>query len=252
VVFHRADDGVSLHVEVAGSEGAPTVVLVHGLAASVELGWRATGVLDRLADAGLRTVAYDARGHGASDKPVDPQHYGDDRLARDLAAVAAAYGGPDPIVAGYSMGSTTVLFALARGLVARGAVIGATPTAVLTWSASDEAQCTTAVAVLEGREEPDAALQWWTTFLDASGNDRGALAALLRRHRPVIEDWSRITTPIVVAAGIADTSAAPLAELVARLPQARPLELPGDHITAAAAPELTDTIAEIARYPGGV
>jgi pimeloyl-ACP methyl ester carboxylesterase len=40
-------DGVRLAVEVVGPKAAPAVVLVHGLAASVDIGWRATGVFDR-------------------------------------------------------------------------------------------------------------------------------------------------------------------------------------------------------------
>src|SRR4051812_48191842 len=83
-------DGVRLAVDVTGPDDAPTVVLVHGLAASVDLGWRATGVLDRLGGAGLRIVAYDARGHGRSDAPHDPAHYGDERAAADLGEVLAA------------------------------------------------------------------------------------------------------------------------------------------------------------------
>src|SRR5207249_1236137 len=82
-----ADDGVRLAVDVTGPDDAPTVVLVHGLAASVDLGWRATGVIDRLTDAGLRIVAFDARGHGRSDAPHEPERYGDERTAVDLAEV---------------------------------------------------------------------------------------------------------------------------------------------------------------------
>jgi len=55
---HLTSDGVRLHVEVAGPDDAPTVVLVHGLAASIEIGWRAPGALARLGDAGCETVAY--------------------------------------------------------------------------------------------------------------------------------------------------------------------------------------------------
>jgi len=72
-------DGVRLAVDITGPDDAPTVVLVHGLAASVDLGWRATGVLERLAAAGLRVVAFDARGHGRSDAPHQPARYGDAR-----------------------------------------------------------------------------------------------------------------------------------------------------------------------------
>src|SRR5204863_3238743 len=118
-------DGVRLAVDVTGPADAPTVVLVHGLAASVDLGWRATGVLDRLADAGLRIVAFDARGHGRSDAPREPQWYGDERAATDLMEVVTAFAGPSPVIVGYSMGSATVLWALAAGFDARAAVLGA-------------------------------------------------------------------------------------------------------------------------------
>ena len=74
-----------------------------------------------------------------------------------------------------------------------------------------------------------------------------ALAAFLRGHRPVIEHWDRIDTAVVVAAGIADAGAAPLPDLGARLQHATPLDLPGDHIAAAAAPEFTAAIVALAR-----
>jgi hypothetical protein len=140
------------------------------------------------------------------------------------------------------MGSATALWALAAGLDARGAVLGAVPSAVLEWSPADDARATTAVAVLEGREPPDAAMRWWVDFLDATGTDRLALAALLRRHRPVVEDWTAITAPIVVATGIDDGDAAPAAAVLARLSDARAIELPGDHVGAAAAPAFTDAV----------
>ena len=56
-VAYVTSDDVRLNVEIDGADNAPTVVLVHGLAASVALGWRAPGVLERLGAAGLRTVA---------------------------------------------------------------------------------------------------------------------------------------------------------------------------------------------------
>jgi pimeloyl-ACP methyl ester carboxylesterase len=241
-----SSDGTRLAVEIAGSDDAPTVVLVHGLAASVDLGWRATGVLDRLTGAGLRVVAYDARGHGRSDAPHAPARYGDRRAAADLVDVLDAHAPSGAVVVGYSMGSATALWALAAGAPARGAVLGAVPAAVLEWTAADEAQVTTAVAVLEGRERPGDALRWWVEFLDATGADRLALAAVLRRHRPVLQSWDAITVPIVVATGVDDGGAAPFAALQGRVPLARAVDLPGDHVSAAAAPEFTDAMVEVA------
>jgi len=240
------DDGVHLAVDVAGPVGAPTVVLVHGLAASVDIGWRATGVLDRLAGAGLRVVAFDARGHGRSDAPHDPARYGDERVAADLIEVLAAFASPAAVVAAYSMGSATAIWALAGGAAVRAAVLGAVPAAVLEWSPTDDALATTAVSVLEGREPPDPAMRWWVEFLDATGTDRLALAALLRRHRPVVEHWETISAPIVVATGIGDAGAASAAALLARLADARAIDLPGDHVRAAASSEFTDAVIDIA------
>jgi pimeloyl-ACP methyl ester carboxylesterase len=240
------DDDVSLHVEIAGAEAAPTVVLAHGLAGPVALSWRATGAIDRLVGSGLRVVAYDARGHGESDAPHDAARYGDDRLVDDLIAITSAYADERAVVAGYSMGAATILLALSRGWEVAGAVVGGAPTAVLTWTDGDQSLRDSAVAVLEGRESPDPAMQAWLDFLDSTGTDRLALAALLRGHRPVVRAWDAVTVPVVFAAGVDDLTAAPPAELAARPVRARAVELPGDHVAALAAPAFTDEIAALA------
>ena len=59
-------DGVSLHARDWGGNGQ-AVVLLHGLASNARI-W--DGVAPRLAGAGLRVVALDQRGHGASDQPA--------------------------------------------------------------------------------------------------------------------------------------------------------------------------------------
>jgi pimeloyl-ACP methyl ester carboxylesterase len=244
---HVASDGVRLHVEIGGSDDAPTVVLVHGLAASTSLGWRATGVLDRLTAAGMRTIGYDARGHGNSEGPHDPQSYGDMRLAADLTEIVEAFAGPSAVVAGYSMGATTVLFALSAGLSVRGAVLGGTPKAVLRWSDQDEMQRSAAVEVLEGRAVPDPAMRAWLDFLDATGSDKAALAACLRSHRPEIRHWDRIGVPMVVAAGVDDVGAARPADIVAFVRDSRPLLLAGNHYSAVTDAAFTNAIVELTR-----
>jgi pimeloyl-ACP methyl ester carboxylesterase len=239
------DDDVALHVEIAGADDSPTAVLAHGLAGPVASSWRATGAIDRLVGSGLRVVAYDARGHGESDAPHDPARYGDDRLVADLIAITDRYAGKRAVIAGYSMGAATALLALSRGWDVAGAVIGGAPTAVLAWTEGDEKLRTDAVVVLEGSQPPDPGMQLWLDFLDSIGADRAALAALLRGHQPVVRDWERITVPVVVAAGADDVTAAPVAEVAARLAHGRALELPGDHVAALAAPAFTDAIAAL-------
>src|SRR5688572_9268520 len=55
-------------------EGEP-VILLHGYTADIEDQWIETGVVPELARSN-RVIAFDARGHGRSDKPHDPAAYG--------------------------------------------------------------------------------------------------------------------------------------------------------------------------------
>lgn len=66
-------DGTRLTYFVAG-EGPP-VVLLHSFSQSTQKDWVATGIFDQLA-ANYRVIALDARGHGRSEKPHDPDSYG--------------------------------------------------------------------------------------------------------------------------------------------------------------------------------
>ncbi len=94
---------MGLHVTEAG-EGVP-VVLLHGLTAThryVVMGSRA---LER---SGHRVVAYDARGHGASDPAADGV-YDYPALAADLLAVMDGRGIGRAVLAGASMGAHTIL-----------------------------------------------------------------------------------------------------------------------------------------------
>jgi 3-oxoadipate enol-lactonase len=99
-----ADDGVGLATVVAGAPEAPGLLLVHGFGGAKE---DFADHFDALAR-DHRVVAFDHRGHGASDAPDDPAAYSLDRLAADTAAVAAATGLIDLRVLGHSMGGMVV------------------------------------------------------------------------------------------------------------------------------------------------
>jgi pimeloyl-ACP methyl ester carboxylesterase len=106
--------------EAAGAAGrlfgeemgeGPPVVLLHGLSAVRRYVVHRSKALPR---AGFRTIAYDARGHGESDPPAeDPDAYGYDDLAADLAALMDEFNLDQAALAGVSMGAHTALrFAL--------------------------------------------------------------------------------------------------------------------------------------------
>ncbi|HVV75061.1 MAG TPA: alpha/beta hydrolase [Mycobacteriales bacterium] len=101
-----ADDGVALHVEVAGKPDAPlTVVFMHGFTLCMD----AYHFQRRdLADA-ARLVFYDQRSHGASERSPD-EHCTIDQLGSDLDKVLQAVAPAGPVVlVGHSMGGMTIL-----------------------------------------------------------------------------------------------------------------------------------------------
>jgi pimeloyl-ACP methyl ester carboxylesterase len=110
---------VTLHVEVAG-DGLP-VVLLHGLTASHRYVVMGSRHLER---SGHRVLAYDARGHGASDPAPEPTAYGYADLADDLVAVMEEHDMPRAVLVGASMGAHTALrVALRRPELVAGLVV---------------------------------------------------------------------------------------------------------------------------------
>ena len=92
--------------------GRQTIVLLHGLTATRRYVVMGSRLLQR---AGVRVIAYDARGHGRSAPAPDRGAYGYELLAADLAAVLDACGIERAALAGASMGAHTLLrFALAH------------------------------------------------------------------------------------------------------------------------------------------
>ncbi len=91
---------VSLEVCDAGEAGRP-VLLVHGFTAdSAEV----ADVLEPLAERGWHAVAPDLRGHGASDRPTDPDAYSFELMAADMLALADHLGWDRFALVGHSMG----------------------------------------------------------------------------------------------------------------------------------------------------
>lgn len=76
----RSDDGLEIFYESWGDSDGVPVVLHHGFAASGQIDWVQTGVIEALTAAGRRVTALDARGHGRSDKPHDPARFGEARI----------------------------------------------------------------------------------------------------------------------------------------------------------------------------
>jgi len=224
-------------VEIAYEEhgdGSP-VLLIHGFASNARVNWHGTLWVKTLVDAGHRVIAYDNRGHGESGKLYDPAAYGAAEMAEDGRRLLDHLEISAADVIGYSMGARlTALLAIHHPARVRRAVLGGLAANMIRGLGGAE-------AIAQGleAENPDAiadpSVRGFRTFAEQTGSDLKALAACMRGQRQAIapEDLARIACPVLVVAGSEDEIAGPVEPLVAAIPGARGLVLPGrDHMKA--------------------
>lgn len=96
-------NGVRIHYEERGSGTA--MVWAHGLG-GIWQEWE--GVMKFFQDR-YRVVAYDARGHGSSEKPDRPEAYSQDVMVEDMRSLMDALDINKAIVGGHSMGANVAL-----------------------------------------------------------------------------------------------------------------------------------------------
>ncbi len=226
------NNGVRIHYQVEGA-GSP-LVLHHGLTGSLE-DWREFGYVDSL-KSDYQLILLDARGHGASDKPHDPEAYAMEHRVSDVTAVLDDLSISSAHFFGYSYGGRVGLeFAKLAPERARSLIIGGSgpkeqspndPHPVLELlEAGPE-------ALVAAFEQSGPVSPGWSARLLA--NDFEALIAILKSGRPSLEDeLSGMTMPFLVYAGESDalnphTGAK---EYAKHLPNATFFSLPGlDHI----------------------
>jgi pimeloyl-ACP methyl ester carboxylesterase len=102
----RGGGGIRLHAREWGRAGGRAILLVHGWSAC-DMCWDAQ-VRSALAER-FRIVTFDNRGHGMSEKPLDPRCYANERLwADDLAAVLDQTELERPVLVAWSYGGFIV------------------------------------------------------------------------------------------------------------------------------------------------
>jgi 3-oxoadipate enol-lactonase len=96
-------DGIQFHVRIDGREGAPWVMMAHGLATNLSM-W--DDLVAALKD-DYRCLRYDARGHGVT--PPTSGDYSFDLLVRDAAKIMDALHVEKAHFVGLSMGGMVAL-----------------------------------------------------------------------------------------------------------------------------------------------
>jgi non-heme chloroperoxidase len=101
----RTPDGVQLAVYEHGPAGAQSIVFIHAFSQGSHTWEAQVEALSR----DFHVVTYDMRGHGASDRPLDPAQYTDvERWADELAAVLQATNARNPVLVGWSYGGYVI------------------------------------------------------------------------------------------------------------------------------------------------
>ena len=237
-----ARDGTRLAWRETG-QGRP-LVLIHGYFSNAFVNSIRYGHAATIAAAGFRVIMPDLRAHGDSDKPHDPAAYKPDVLADDGFDLVAHLGLTDYDLAGYSLGGRTAVRMLTRG--------ARPPRAVLCGMGLD------GILDTQGRggyfrhvlthlgSFPRGSSEWMTeAFLKTTGGDPEALLLILNTFADTNhEALAAIGLPVLVVTGSEDDDNGSGAALADAIPDARFVEVPGNHMSAVTKPDLGRAIAD--------
>jgi non-heme chloroperoxidase len=103
----KTPDGVTISAQEWGNPSGPEILLIHGFSQS-HLSW-----IKQITDSDLakefHMVTYDLRGHGNSDKPLEPEKYRTSKYWGDeVQAVMDATGLKRPVLVGWSFGGRVI------------------------------------------------------------------------------------------------------------------------------------------------
>jgi pimeloyl-ACP methyl ester carboxylesterase len=230
-----SSDGVHLaYIDVPpeGADRGEPILLVHGFASNLHINWVNPRWVETLTHAGRRVIAFDNRGHGASQKLYAPPDYRSDLMARDAANLLAHVGLQRADVMGYSMGARIAAFlALARPATVRSLILGGLGDRLVHGVGLP-------VGIGDAMEAPtladlsDPMQRMFRAFADQTKSDRAALAACIRGSRQTlsVNGVGKIGAPTLIAVGTRDAVAGDAHKLAAMIPNAEALDIPGrDH-----------------------
>lgn len=229
--------------ELGGPPDGFPVILQHGYTANTQSEWVSCGIAAAIAGIGRRVIGIDALGHGASDRPHEPEHYGEARMAADVGALAThlSLGAFDLV--GYSMGAIVSVIVATRETRLRRLAIGGVGEAVVVLGGVDTRTLDNNVlAEVMLADDPSSfpeGVQAFRRNAEARGNDRLALAAHARVVHASPIALGDIRVPTLLLAGTSDPLAIRPEILAAAIPGARLELVPGDHGTSRTSPEFT-------------
>jgi pimeloyl-ACP methyl ester carboxylesterase len=216
------------------------VVLVHGFASSYQHGWADDGWPEILADEGREVIGGDLPGHGSSPKPTDPAAYQN----LEESVLETFRDRPQVDAIGFSLGSRILLTLATRqpDRFGRLVLMGIGDNVF-----REDRDAALADVVEKGAAPEDVGMRVFDRMAADPRNDRAALAAVMRRQAPVLDEAAvrRVRCPVLLILGEQDF-VGPATRLVAALPDAQLRIVRGvDHF---ATPKEFDAIDAAVRF----
>lgn len=231
--YIKAQDGVRIAYETVGA--GPSVMLVHGFAASREQNWKVPGWYETLTGAGYRVVAMDCRGHGDSDKPHTPASYDHTIMAEDVVAVMEAANAAPAFLMGYSMGGFISMHVLMdHPDLIKKLVIGGVGGSYLGRAFGSRDAIADALVAPDKSKITDPIQKNFREFAEQSGKDREALAACMRGNRRAFTavELKQSKRPVLVVCGENDNLTGPPGPLAEAFADGRAVTVAHrDHMT---------------------
>lgn len=218
-------------------------MLLHGSVSSSNGNWIRGGVTDAFARAGYQLIAYDARGHGKSDKPHDPDAYRGGAMIKDARSLMDFLGLEACHLVGYSMGARVSLGIAAVEPRVRSVIAGGIGIRSYRQMAAPRTAISQAMLAESVEAVSDLFARGFRAFAERTGADRKALAAVFEAGFGV-PDLSKIKVPVLFICGREDLLAGDPAELSAEVPDARVEMVAGEHLTALGDPRYVPAMLE--------
>jgi pimeloyl-ACP methyl ester carboxylesterase len=240
--FFDSFDGQRLAWREVG-EGRP-VVLIHGFFSDAETNWIRYGHANAIAGKGFRVIMPDLRGHGSSARPHDPAAYPPDALPRDGHALIEHLGLTDYDLGGYSLGARTTSRMLATGADPRRVIFSGMGLDGLT-AADRRGGHFRHILTNLGKHERNSPEWFAEAFLKTTGGDPQALLGVIDTFVSTsIAQIEHFAWPTLCVNGADDDDNGSAVALADTLPNARYVEVPGNHMSAVVKPELGQAIAD--------
>jgi pimeloyl-ACP methyl ester carboxylesterase len=244
--FFASFDGVRLAWREVGPQAgnARPVVLIHGYFSDAETNWIKFGHAAAIAAKGYRVIMPDLRAHGSSAKPHEAGAYPPDALARDGHALIEHLGLTDYDLGGYSLGARTTCRMLATGANPRRVIFSGMGLDGLT-DTNRRAGHFRHVLTNLGKHKQGSPEWFAEAFLKTTRGDPVALLGILDTFVDTpLAEIEAFGWPALCVNGVDDDDNGSATALADALPDARYVEVPGNHMSAVVKRELGEAIAD--------